>query len=331
VVHRATLEQAHAFFKARRYPAKKAEILKYLQCSEATFKRTLKALREEYGAPITYSRELDGYQYVDDKFELDTPGLWLSPHTLLALVGTQKLLVQLKLDFLNQPLAHIRQQIENFLNKQKIKLGHLDRIRILPINARIHDPNQFQQITAALLQRQCLYITYYARGKDETTHRTVSPQRLAHYKDNWYLDAWCHLRQEMRMFALDGLHEVVPDNSPCIDIDQPTLDALLASGYGIFSGNAQYTAVLRFSARRARWIATEQWHPQQIGTWLDDGHYQLHIPYADARELLMDIQRHLPEVEIVAPPALKKALVAHLQQAIAIHKPVKNNQHGLSF
>lgn len=320
MVANATLQRLHAYFKARRFASRKSDILKHLQCSESTLKRTLKALREEHGAPLVYERQNDGYRYCDDKFELDTPGFWLNPHTLLALLGMQKLLVQLRLDFLNQPLSLLGKQIEQCLRKHHFNPQHLDRIRILPINARIHDPNQFQQITAAVLQRQCLTITYYARGKDETTRRTVSPQRLAHYKDNWYLDAWCHLRQEMRMFALDGLREVVPDNSPCIDIDQPTLDALLASGYGIFAGNAQHTAVLRFSARRARWVATEQWHPQQIATWLDDGRYQLHIPYADARELLMDIQRHLPEVEIVAPPALKQALFAHLQQAMAIHQ-----------
>ncbi|MDP8568749.1 helix-turn-helix transcriptional regulator [Methylophilus aquaticus] len=317
---RIKIEQAHAYFKARRYPSSKSDILKHLQCSVPTFKRIIKTLREEHGAPLIYQRESNGYLYTNAKFELDAPGFWLNPHTLLALLGMQKLLVQLRLDFLNQPLSLLGKQIEQCLRKHHFNPQHLDRIRILPINARIHDPNQFQQITAAVLQRQCLTITYYARGKDETTRRTVSPQRLAHYKDNWYLDAWCHLRQEMRIFALDGLREVVPDNSPCIDIDQPTLDALLASGYGIFSGNAKHTAVLRFSARRARWVATEQWHPQQISTWLDDGRYQLHIPYADARELLMDIQRHLPEVEIVAPPALKQALVAHLQQAIAIHQ-----------
>ena len=324
MVRRIKVEQAHAFFKARRYPAKKAEILKHLQCSEATFKRTLKTLREEYGAPVTYSREQDGYQYTDDKFELDTPGIWLSPQTLLALVGTQKLLVQLQLDFLNQPLAHIRQQIEYFLKKKKIKLAHLDRIRILPINARIHDQAQFQRITAALLQRQCLHLTYYARGSDQISQRIVSPQRLAHYKDNWYLDAWCHLRGQMRMFALDGIHDVRSDDTPCIEIAEAELETWLATGYGIFSGHATHTATLVFSAQRARWVAAESWHPNQQASWLADGRYQLDIPYSDARELLMDIQRHLPEVEVVAPPALKQALLQHLQQAIQQHEKSEN-------
>jgi len=35
----------------------------------------------------------------------------------------------------------------------------------------------------------------------------VSPQRLVHYRDNWYLDAWCHLRGDLRSFAIDAIQE----------------------------------------------------------------------------------------------------------------------------
>lgn len=320
MVARRILEQAHAYFKARRYASSKSDILQHLQCSESTLKRTLKALREEYGAPLVYERQHDGYRYRDEKFELDAPGFWLNPPTLLALLGMQKLLAQLRLDFLNQPLSLLGKQIEHCLRKHHFNPQHLDRIRILPINARIHDQAQFQRITAALLQRQCLYLTYYARGSDQTSERIVSPQRLAHYKDNWYLDAWCHLRGQMRMFALDGIHDVRPDDTPCIEIAEDELETWLATGYGIFSGHATHTATLVFSAQRARWVAAESWHPNQQASWLADGRYQLDIPYSDARELLMDIQRHLPEVEVVAPPELKHALLQHLQQAIKTHE-----------
>jgi predicted DNA-binding transcriptional regulator YafY len=37
------------------------------------------------------------------------------------------------------------------------------------------------------------------------TEREVSPQRLVHYRDNWYLDAWCHLREDVRSFSIDAI------------------------------------------------------------------------------------------------------------------------------
>lgn len=208
MVRQVKLEQAHAIFKSRRYATSKSTLLKLLECSDSTLKRIIRTLRDEYDAPLEYEADAGGYRYTDDRFELNAPGFWVSPHTLLTMVSMKQLLAQLRLDFLDQPLSELRQHIETCLKRQKLELTQLGRIHILPINARIHDHTQFQHITAAILQRQCLRIVYYSRGSDETSQRTVSPQRLSYYKDNWYLDAWCHLRQEMRIFALDGIQDV---------------------------------------------------------------------------------------------------------------------------
>ena len=39
---------------------------------------------------------------------------------------------------------------------------------------------------------------------------------------------------------------------------------------------------------------------------LPDGSYRLKVPYADERELLMDILRHGRHVEVEAPPSLRR-------------------------
>ena len=61
---------------------------------------------------------------------------------------------------------------------------------------------------SALLRRKRLRVTYFARSTGETTERELSPQRLVYYRENWYLDAWCHLREGLRNFAIDSMHEV---------------------------------------------------------------------------------------------------------------------------
>jgi len=75
-------------------------------------------------------------------------------------------------------------------------------------------------------------------------------------------------------------------------------------------------ATLRFTPERARWVAAETWHPKQRGHFEADGHYRLELPYADPRELVMDILRHVPEVEVVAPPALREAVAEKLRRAV---------------
>jgi predicted DNA-binding transcriptional regulator YafY len=173
----------------------------------------------------------------------------------------------------------------------------------------------FKKVTSAVLGRHRLRLRYYARSSDRETERDVSPQRLVHYRDNWYLDAWCHLRDDLRSFSVDGIRdaEVLPEKA--ISVQARELDVVLGEAYGIFSGRAKAWATLRFTPERARWVASESWHPRQKSKFEEDGSYVLEIPYSDDRELLGDILRHGPEVEVLAPKELRERCHALLVAA----------------
>ena len=182
------------------------------------------------------------------------------------------------------------------------------RVRIIALANRPVRPGHFQTVGSALLQRKRLGITYSARGSGQTTEREVSPLRLVHYRENWYLDAWCHLRRGLRNFALDAISQAHLLERPAKEVDGATLDATFASSYGIFSGGPVEWARLRFTPERARWVAHEQWHPQQQGQLQADGSYLLRLPYADHRELVMDILKHGAHCEVLGPPGLRQAV-----------------------
>jgi predicted DNA-binding transcriptional regulator YafY len=91
-------------------------------------------------------------------------------------------------------------------------------------------------------------------------------------------------------------------------VTESTLNRELGSSYGIFSGKPRAVAVLVFTAYRARWVAGETWHPEQQTRWLEDGRFELRVPYSDDRELLMDILKYGADVEVVAPEALRAAV-----------------------
>ena len=74
---------------------------------------------------------------------------------------------------------------------------------------------------------------------------------------------------------------------------------------------------MRFSAERARWVADEQWHPDQESRYLEDGRFELILPYSDPTELVGDILRHGAEVEVVEPSALAKQVRDQLKRALA--------------
>ena len=79
-------------------------------------------------------------------------------------------------------------------------------------------------------------------------------------------------------------------------------------------------AKLRFTASRARWVASESWHPEQRGTLEPNGRYTLEVPYRDDRELLLEILKHAGDVEVLAPSDLREKVVAAHAKAVQVNE-----------
>ena len=169
------------------------------------------------------------------------------------------------------------------------------------------------------MMRKQLDIKYAGRDRNQLTERTLSPQRLVHYRDNWYIDAWCHLREQLRTFAVDRIEYSHLVNKKALEIDEVDLKEHFSTAYGIFSGKPDKTAVLKFNKNVARWVADEQWHPDQNGQFNIDGSYELEIPYRDPRELIQDILRFGPDVEVVMPLALRTEVIHKLKKTLELY------------
>ena len=304
----------HQILVARRTPVSRTTLQQELECSRATLSRIIDDLRG-YGAPIEYLREQNGWRYAPGvAFEL--PGIWFNASELYALLAAQKLLSDAEPGLLDETLQPLRRKIDAILQAEHLGGGEIaQRVRILRMAGRGAGPC-FNAATTALIQRKRLKIEYHGRASGEVTDREISPQRLVHYRDNWYLDAWCHLRKGLRSFALEQIRATKPSTRSALNIPDPKLDEHFATAYGIFAGTPKYTALLRFTAERARWVADERWHPRQVGRFLDDGRYELQVPYSDPRELIMDILKFGVDVEVVAPDELRVTIAAQLAAAI---------------
>ena len=283
-----------------------------LEISLATFKRDLEYLRDRMGAPVIWDRERGGYRFDPSdeqavKFEL--PGLWFNSQEIHALLTMHQLIDALQPSLLTPHIEPLKARIESLLEGEEHTSKEIrKRIRILHMNTRPVEPEHFEVISSALLAGKRLNVIHYNRRRDEETERELSPQRLVFYRDNWYLDAWCHLRKGVRSFSVETLRKAVPLDRKARKVADKTLNGILASGYGIFGGRDTQTARLRFTPERARWVATETWHPQQKGWFDEGGSYVLEFPYSDDRELIMDILKHGPAVEVISPAALRKRI-----------------------
>ncbi len=294
-----------------------------LGVSRATFKRDIEYLRDRYGAPLVWDTERRGYRYDElapgaDNFEL--PGFWLSASEIHALLAMQAMLDDAGGGFLSDQVAPIMGRLEKVLEESQLSIPQVrKRIRILRQSARVAEPAAFALVAQAVLERKRVAIRYFNRASDERTERQISPQRLIHYRDNWYVDAWCHLRKDIRTFSLDAIEQAQVSEEKAKDLPEKELDRYLGSSYGIFSGEAAATAVLRFTPTRARWVSRERWHPEQKSRFDEHGHYVLEVPYRDDRELVMDILRHGSEVEVMGPDALRKRVREELLRAAKLY------------
>ncbi len=310
-----------------RHVISRAEFLSTLEISPATFKRDIAYLRDRLNAPIEWSAEHHGYRLLATNSLPDAreplPGLWLDAHELVALLAIEQLLQQIEPRVLGDALYPIRKRTEQLLQGStgtgEARTQALRRIRVLPMHRRAVDGATFQLVTEALLGRKQLAVTSTRRTSGAQTVRVLSPQRLVSYRDNWYLDAWCHLRNELRTFALDTLTKMSILVDVAEDIDDAVLDEQLSRGYGIFSGPVTAVAVLRFTHHVSGWVEREIWHPDQKLRRVEDGGVVLEIPYADPTELIRDILKWGADVEVLAPHSLRDLVGNQVQRLQAMY------------
>ena len=300
-----------------------ATLLRELEVSRATLHRDLEYLRDRMETPIIYDQVRRGYRLSDpapDALRHELPGLWFSSREAHALLTFHHFLENLEPGLLSPHIEPLKERIQALLESKDQTLKEIARrIRILPQAARHTEPACFQLVAHALLARRRLSFHYHGRARGDITERTASPQRLVHYRDNWYLDAWDHGKRALRTFAVERIREPRLLDECAKDISEERLNRYFTESYGIFSGRPKRKAILSFSPERARWVAEELWHPQQRGRY-ENGHYILEIPYSDDRELVLDILKHGPDVEVLRPKSLRKKVLEKLLRAASQYR-----------
>ncbi len=311
------LQELLQIFYNHRYPIKTNDLLHLVEYSRPTLNRYIKTLRD-LGAPLRFDQKAQGYildKTDDAAFQL--PGLWFNVSELQSLLVINELIDQLDPGLLKIELTPLRNAIENRLAARGVKTEELSkRFLFLGVGIRFCCPQAFKASATAVMDRKRLKLQYRSRGSDVVTNRQVSPQKLIYYKNNWYLAAYCHKQKALRSLALERISDIVALEKECIEIEENELHQHFTSSFGIFAGQPEQQAVLRFSRESARWVADERWHADQQYKWLPDGTYELCLPYSDERELVMEILRYGPEVQVIQPESLRLAIQEKLEQAL---------------
>lgn len=283
-------------------------------------KEALQILKTEYKAPLEFDADSRSYRYSpptesDAETGFELPGLQLTATELRGLAIVLNILNDLNPGQGSNELNRIHEQVSQLTQERGVDLRELtQRIRILSATRRPVNQNIYRQVSDALFARKQLYIHYVASDRS-LSERNISPQTLVYYRDHWYLDAWCHKRQQLRTFMLSRINSAYQTNDRAQEFEQQVLNDHFHNSYGIFSGSEQYIAELIFMPGAAHLVAQQQWHQESSGQWKGD-EYHLRLPYNDERELLRDLLSYAPNVIISEPESLKVAYRDRLQEAL---------------
>lgn len=315
------IQQLHRILSERKTPIGKPQLAEKLECSEKTVQRALDNLRDYLNAPLEYNTEQKGWYYdktADDLFEL--PGLWLTAQEIYSLSTMMNLIRNLDEGFLKEDIATLEKTLNKLLTSHGVQADQFwQTLHYIPRGKRELTSQDIPVFSEALLKKKQVKLTYvdYQQRK---TQRTVSPIKLVHYQDNWYLDAWCHLRKDLRSFMLARIEKAKLCSADAIEVDPKQASDHFRKSYGIFAGKPKHTAKLMFYGHAATDAASKRWHTDQIAEWFGK-QYQLTIPYNDDRELIRDILAYGDQVEVLAPSALKKRISNIAKRMVTNYEP----------
>jgi len=292
-----------------------------LGCAVRTVWRDVNAL-EKAGMPLYPERAADGYKSVwrvREEFKQRLP-LKMTLGELAALVMSRELMAPLGASVLGPAATAAFDKIQAVLSRDALKLldAMRERLGVRALGAKLQQPaaEHLPLIHHALHESRTLRIRHYSPQRDEETERDIDPYHLTWFDGGLYLVAWCHLRQAMRIFAVERMRDVALLRRTFTVRPGFDADAYLGKAWGIVQGELVTVKVV-FAKSLARYIRERLWHPSQKLRDLPDGRLEMTLQVADTLEVRRWILGYGVDAEVLAPENLREVLRAEAETLAA--------------
>lgn len=154
-----------------------------------------------------------------------------------------------------------------------------------------------ERLTRAVDQRRQVRLDYYVPTRDQSTERVVDPLRVVTAEGNAYLEAWCHVAEDQRLFRLDRissavvLEEAVEDHG---DLEPRNL------ADGIFQPSTDDLLVTMTLEPSARWVA--EYYPVEDRVEEPGGRLTVRLRVGDPAWLTQLMLRLGASAQVTDPP-----------------------------
>jgi predicted DNA-binding transcriptional regulator YafY len=247
-----------------------------------------------------------GRVYLDNAEAIARP-LRLAPDEAIALIAGLRTLAEL-------PGLHDRRAVESALLKLSAAaqdaVGVASRLTI-DLSAGAEEET-LRTAREALQLRRRLRLRYVVPTRDETTERDVDLMRVTNLGGRWYLEAWCHRAEDVRLFRVDrvaGVELLDLDGTPPPEAVSRDADERL------FTPSDDDLLVTLEVEPRGRWVA--EYYPVEGTEELAGGRLRVTLKVANPRWLPRLILRLGGAGRIVEPRELADEATSAAREALA--------------
>lgn len=271
-----------------------------------TVRRDLEAL-EAVGFPVITERHHGQTRWRLIEGFRNIPALGFSATELMALTFSRKLLGPLEGTEIQSALNSALNKVASALPPQGHEyvraLDNIFSIGLGPHKNYQQYKNTIDLITRAIDKTRTAQMRYFSASRATTTRREVDPYRLWYAGGGLYLIAHCHLRRDVRMFAVERIRSITLTDHPYqmplgFDMEEYVQDALM-----IMRGR-RIEVELLFSKKVAAWVKDKLWHSSQEMVPMKDGRLRTILKVADTDELVGWILSFGSQVRVIRPESL---------------------------
>ena len=281
------------------------QIARELQVEERSVRRYIMLLRD-IGIPIEGERGRHGGYSLRAGFRL--PPLMFKAEEITTVMMGLLLMGEFGApspSALHGTIAKIERVLPDHLRVSVEAMRHSLIIDDLPFVVRSVSADHLIAFSVATAEQRSLHITYQA--SDEQTTRVIDPYGLVLHGTAWYIASYCHLREDMRVFRLDRVHEVKRTDESFITPDDFDTRQFVLNALAHMPGFYCLQVLLDSPLETAREIIPASMavleradvHKTLVRCYTDDPHW---------------FARYLAQIElpftVIAPDALRLALRA---------------------
>lgn len=221
------------------------EIAHKLEVEERSVRRYITMLRD-MGIPIDGERGRHGGYSLRPGFRL--PPLMLTDEevtaVMLGLMLTHELGIT-SIPAIISATAKIQRILPETLRQSADALWHSLIVDNVQLGAAAVSNEWITACSRASYEGNCLHISY-AAGDGTITHRLIAPYGLVLHARTWYMAAYCHLREDLRVFRLDRVRSIAATTQPFTKPEQFDSRAFILGS--IMRGEGNYAFEVRFDA-----------------------------------------------------------------------------------